>query len=197
VQFFVDGTLADILPVYVYRRSDPANQFGSETDPHGVTRAVPGDRLSPSLRRPLNRDPQRGPHTLPDMVVQWLWDGVSLVEMTLRFVPRYARGAAVVAIGDNAATWRANGGQISVSLTVGHGTYLFACTLEDGETHGPLTFDMHERQWILPDIVPPQPGAPLPWPRPVPRQAALWLSSEASRLGARRVRSSWADTLPR
>jgi hypothetical protein len=116
--------------------------------------------------------------------------------MTLRFVPRYARGAGVVAIGDNTATWGADGGQFSVSLTVDYGTYLFACTLEDGETQAPRTFDLHERQWILPDIVPPQPGAPLPWPRLVPRQAAHWLCSEASRLGARRVRSSWVDTLP-
>jgi hypothetical protein len=177
VQFFVHGTLADILPVYVYRRSTPANQFGSETDPHGVTRAVPGDRLSPSLRKPANHDPQQGPYTLPDMIVQWLWEGVSLVEMTLRYVQKYARGDAACTIHDNAATW----GEFSVKVTE---TVLFECT-HDGE-QSPLIYDCHVRQWILPDCPPPRAGQALREPRVVPRQAAQWLRSEALRLGARR-----------
>ena len=186
VQFFVHGTLADILPVYIYRRSTPANQFGSETDPNGVERAVPGDRLSPSLRKPPNHDPQQGPCTLPDMVVRWLWEGVSLVEMTLRYVQKYARGAGVVTMGDNAATWgNAEDGQFSVSLTVDHETYLFACMLD--QTRWPLIYDCHVRQWILPDCPPPRAGQALREPRVVPRRAAQWLCSEALRLGARRL----------
>ena len=177
VQFFVDGTLANILPVYIYRR-DP--QFGSETDPNRVMRAVLGDRLSPSVRKPANHDPQQGPCTLPDMVVQWLWEGVSLVEMTLRYVQKYARGKGDVTINDNAATW----GQFSVSVNVTE-TYLFECT-HNGEL-SPLIYDCHVRQWIMPDCPPPRAGQALREPRVVPRRAAQWLSGEALRLGARRL----------
>jgi hypothetical protein len=189
VQYFVDGTLADILPVYIYRRSTLASQFGSETDPDGETRAVPGDRRSPSLRKPLNRDPQQSPWTLPDMIVQWMWQGISLAEMTLRSVDKYARGADLVVIGNGQAAWGdAGGGRFSVNLTVGHETFLFSCTLEDGETRSPLLFDIHLKQWILPDATPARPGHALSWPRAVPRKAMQWLCSEALRLGARRLR---------
>lgn len=183
VQFFKQGTLADILPVYIYRRSTAASPFGSETDPHGVRRAVPGDRLSPSLRKPLNHDPQEGPYVLPNMVVQWLWEGVSLAEMTLRCVQKYARGGGAVTVSEDAATWD----QFSVNVRKDHETYLLGCTLNYGETQSHIIYDCHLRQWILPDCPTPRVGQALPQPRLVPRRAAQWLCSEALRLGARPV----------
>ena len=121
------------------------------------------------------------------MVVQWMWAGVSLVEMTAGTVHKYARATDFVSTDDRQAAWgNAEDGQFSVSLTVGHGTFLFTCTLEDCETRSPLVFDTHIRQWILPDATPARPGCALSWPRPVPRKAVQWLYSEALRLGARR-----------
>ena len=172
VQYHVDGTLADILPVYIYTRPSQESQFGSETQPNGVTLPVPGDRKSPSICKPFNHDPEQTPRTLPDMVVQWMWCGMSLAELVEKYIKEQPRQADLI-----------TSGLFSVRVVMGSaGSCMFACT-EDAHEH-PLLFDRTLKQWTLPDAVPACPGRALSLPRPVPREAVQWLYAEVRRRNA-------------
>jgi hypothetical protein len=158
---------------YVYRRADAAPlalaAFGTETGPDGDTRPVTGDGRSPSV---VERDrPQEFRH-LPNLVLLWLWVGLSLTQITMRYVRRHPRQALAVTFTHMEAQWGGN----RVRAYMDQGFVYYVGNEGTNDDFQELFFDHHVRAWCLPLA-----GTP------VPRHVAQWLAEEAYRLGMDRL----------
>lgn len=187
VMLNTSDTLRDHQTWYIYRRptgpqgldAQPAMEvgedeaqrglvvqgFGTETDPHGHTRLVGGDGRSPSI---VERDhPERFRH-LPNFVLAWLWLGLSLTQLTMRYICRHARSRDATTVSDGAAQWCGK----SVRAAIDEQRTVYYLGTEAGENFEELVFDKQLRNLCLPTTF-----------TPLPRHIAQWLASEAVRLG--------------
>jgi len=154
---------------YIYRRAEAAPLFGTETDPDGHTRELAGDGLSRCIVDRHRPDDYRH---LPNLVLLWLWTGLSLSQITVRYVNRHPRQAVAVTFTHMQAQWGGN----CVRAVVDQGFVYYLGTEGTDEDFQELHFDSHVRAWCLPRT-----GTP------VPRHVAQWLVDEAYRLGMDRL----------
>ena len=159
---------------YIYRRAEAAppalaaHGFGTETDPDGHTRELSGDGRSPSI---LERDSVDQFRHLPNLVLMWLWMGLCLTQITMRYVRRHPRTAQAATFTHLEARW---GGNV-VRAFVDQGFIYYVGSENDGDFQE-LVFDQIRRNWCLPVTL-----------TPLPRHIVQWLALEAYRLGMDRL----------
>jgi hypothetical protein len=156
---------------YIYRRPEAAppalvaDGFGTETDPDGHTRLLSGDGRSPSI---IERDnPEQFRH-LPNLVLMWLWMGLSLTQITMRYIPRHPRTTQVARFTHLEAQWGGN----FVRAFIDQGFIYYLGKEDVIQDFQELVFDQNRRNWCLPLTL-----------TPLPRHVAQWLAAEAYRLG--------------
>ena len=170
VMLHTTDTLSDYNSWFIYKRPEDGTEtgphgFGSETDPEGCTWWLQGDGRSPSIRE----DRGRGEYShLPNLVLLWLWVGLPLAQLTMRYVRRHDRSqqATMLTVANGLAQF---GGSVRVAVELPCFIFVGA---EDGEDLGELVFDNRLKHWCLPRTF-----------TPLPRHIVQWLASEAVRLG--------------
>jgi len=165
---------------YVYKRAHTAHTFlvedlfGTETDPNGHIRLLASDGRSPSIRDRHNPDNFRH---LPNLVLLWLWMGLSLTQITMRYIRKHPSSMHAATFTLLEARWGSN----CVQAVVDHGFVHFLGKEENDSNFVELVFDQHLRNWCLPVTF-----------TPIPRHIAQWLASEAYRLGMEQLDLSGA-----